>query len=48
MTMQSKIEIITKQILAEKTKRDIEKGGISSIVISPPGEGKTNQLIHDA
>ena len=46
--MQSKIEIITKRILKEKTKRDLEKGGISSITISPPGEGKTNQLIHDA
>jgi hypothetical protein len=29
-------------------ERDFEKGGISSITISPPGEGKTNQLIHDA
>ena len=44
----SKIEIITKQLLHEKTKRNLEKGGISSITISPPGEGKTNQLIHDA
>lgn len=44
----SKIEIITKNILKEKTKRDLEKGGISSVTVSPPGEGKTNQLIHDA
>ena len=48
MPMQSKIEIITKQILFEKTRRNWEKGGISSVTISPPGEGKTNQLIHDA
>lgn len=46
--MQSKIEIITKRILKEKTRRNREKGGISSITISPPGAGKTNQLIHDA
>lgn len=44
----NKMEIITKRILNEKIKRDFEKGGISSITISPPGEGKTNQLIHDA
>lgn len=43
-----KMEIITKRILNEKLKRDLEKGGISSVTISPPGEGKTNQLIHDA
>lgn len=43
-----KIEIITKRILNEKTMRDVEKGGISSITVAPPGEGKTNQLIHDA
>lgn len=42
------MEIITKRILNEKIKRDLEKGGISSITVSPPGEGKTNQLIHDA
>ena len=47
MTMLSKLELITKRILKEKTKRDVEKGGISSITISPPGEGKTNQLMHD-
>lgn len=46
--MQSKIEIITKRILNEKMLRDLEKGGISSVTVSPPGEGKTNQLMHDA
>jgi len=46
--MTSKIEFVSKTILKEKTKRNLEKGGISSITISPPGEGKTNQLVHDA
>jgi hypothetical protein len=44
----NKLEIITKRILAEKMRRDWEKGGISSVCVSPPGEGKTNNLIHDA
>jgi len=48
MTQLSKMERVTKRILNEKIKRDLEKGGISSITVSPPGEGKTNQLIHDA
>jgi hypothetical protein len=47
MMTPSKIKFITNEILKEKLKRDFEKGGISSITISPPGEGKTNQLIHD-
>lgn len=44
----STLEIITKRILNEKMERNFEKGGISSICVAPPGEGKTNNIIHDA
>lgn len=47
-TLSNKLERITKRILNEKMERNLEKGGISSVTVSPPGEGKTNQLIHDA
>ena len=42
-----KVKIITNQILKQRMKRIKEEGGLSSITISPPGEGKTNQLIDD-
>ena len=44
----NKLEIITKRLLAQIMERDLEKGGISSVCVSPPGEGKTNNLIHFA
>jgi len=44
----SKIKIKTKELLRKRLARDIEEGGISSGTVAPPGEGKTNQLIHDA
>jgi len=46
-TKLSKIKIKTRELLRKRLARDIEEGGISSVTIAPPGEGKTNQLIHD-
>lgn len=48
MMKPSKIKTTSLELLRKRFLRDEEEGGISSITISPPGEGKTNQLIHDA
>lgn len=48
MRKHSKIKLITKELLQDKIKRDFEIGGLSEIIISPPGEGKTNFLIDEA
>lgn len=43
----TKLKLTTIELLKKRMDRNIEEGGTSSITVAPPGEGKTNQLMHD-